>query len=92
MGHGLWGTTAPRRFFGDAHWREPLKWNEEAGRAGTRERVFCASMADVFEWRSDLNEQRARLWELIRTPLILIGCSSPSVHKTSKDLSPGAKD
>ena len=66
MGHGLWGKAAPRRFFGQAHWREPLRWNEEAGLAGTRERVFCASMADVFEWRSDLNEQRTRLWELIR--------------------------
>src|ERR1700704_5109229 len=44
MGHQLWGTDAPRRFFGDAHWREPLKWNEEAGLAGHRERVFCASM------------------------------------------------
>lgn len=66
MGHQLWGTTAPRRFFGDAHWREPLRWNEEAGLAGSHERVFCASMADVFEWRSDLNEQRTRLWELIQ--------------------------
>jgi protein gp37 len=66
MGHGLWGKAAPRRFFGDAHWREPLKWNEEAGLTGTRHRVFCASMADVFEWRSDLNEQRERLWELIQ--------------------------
>jgi protein gp37 len=66
MGHQLWGTAAPRRFFGDAHWREPLRWNEEAGLAGHRERVFCASMADVFERRSDLNEQRTRLWELIQ--------------------------
>jgi protein gp37 len=65
MGHQLWGTAAPRRFFGDAHWREPLKWNEEAGLARTRERVFCASMADVFERRSDLNAERIRLWRLI---------------------------
>lgn len=69
MGHQLWGTTAPRRHFSDAHWNEPLRWNEEAGATGTRERVFCASMADVFERRSDLNQQRARLWELIqKTP------------------------
>lgn len=65
MGHQLWGRDAPRRFFSDAHWREPLRWNEEAGLAGNRERVFCASMADVFERRADLNDQRARLWELI---------------------------
>jgi hypothetical protein len=33
--------------------------------AGIRKRVFCASMADVFEARSDLDAQRARLWTLI---------------------------
>ncbi len=65
MGHQLWGTDAPRRFFTDAHWREPLAWNEEARLAGRRERVFCASMADVFERRADLNKERTRLWELI---------------------------
>jgi protein gp37 len=65
MGHQLWGTEAPRRFFGEAHWREPLRWNDEAGRTGIRERVFCASMADVFERRPDLNAERMRLWLLI---------------------------
>ena len=65
MGHRLWGTDSPRRFFGDLHWREPLKWNEEARVSGQRQRVFCASMADVFERRADLNPQRLRLWELI---------------------------
>ena len=65
MGHRVWGTDAPRRFFGDAHWREPLTWNEEARVSGIRHRVFCASMADVFERRADLNSQRIRLWGLI---------------------------
>ena len=65
MGHQLWGADSPRRFFGDSHWREPLTWNEEAGLLGRRYRVFCASMADVFENRADLNSQRLRLWELI---------------------------
>ena len=65
MGHQLWGLDAPRRFFGDAHWREPLMWNEQARLNGRRERVFCASMADVFERRRDLNSERVRLWELI---------------------------
>lgn len=68
-GHRLWGSDAPRRFFGEGHWREPLRWNEDAGRIRQRHRVFCASMADVFERRNDLTEQRERLWELIqRTP------------------------
>jgi protein gp37 len=45
-----------------ANWKLPIKWNKEAGIAGTRPRVFCASLADVFdnqvppEWREDLFE------------------------------------
>jgi protein gp37 len=69
MGHNLWGVQSPRRFFGETHWREPLRWNEEARIANIRERVFCASMADVFERRADLNRERDRLWSLIeQTP------------------------
>lgn len=67
MGHQLWGTDAPRRFFSDTHWREPLIWDEEAKSNGRRERVFCASMADVFERRADLNTERRRLWTLIES-------------------------
>lgn len=69
VGQTLWGEEAPRRFFGDAHWREPIKWDQEAAAKGTRARVFCASMADVFERRTSLNGERARLWNLIeQTP------------------------
>ena len=65
MGHDLWGKAAPRRFFTDAHWKEPLQWNDEAREEGERHRVFCASMADVFERRAELNSTRLRLWALI---------------------------
>jgi protein gp37 len=60
-----WGTGEERRLFGDKHWREPLAWNASAAKRGVRERVFCSSMADVFEDRRDLDAQRERLWELI---------------------------
>lgn len=60
-----WGVKAGRRFFGDKHWNEPLRWNASAAKAGVRERVFCASMADVFEDRPELVEHRARLFALI---------------------------
>jgi protein gp37 len=65
VGQRVWGVEAPRRFFGDAHWSEPLKWHEAALKRGVRERVFCASMADVFEDRPDLEEPRARLFRTI---------------------------
>ena len=67
--HGYVGRKAPRRFLSDKHWAEPLKWNAEAERDGIRRRVFCASMADVFEARADLHPWRERLWTLIeQTP------------------------
>lgn len=72
VGHGkrlpmIWGpqATAGRKFFGDAHWREPTKWSAKAARDGVRRRVFCASMADVFEDRPELVAPRERLFRVI---------------------------
>jgi protein gp37 len=61
----IWGKDSSRRFFGDKHWAEPVKWNRDAEKAGERRRVFCASMADVMEDRQDLNPSRVRLYNLI---------------------------
>jgi protein gp37 len=60
-----WGHDAPRRFFDDKHWNEPLKWNRNAEKTGEEWRVFCASMAD---WADNEVEpvHRDRLWALIR--------------------------
>ncbi len=60
-----WGPSGDRMFFGDQHWRLPLRWNRAASRAGVRHRVFCASMADVFEDRPELAPHRDHLWQLI---------------------------
>ena len=65
VGRALWGLQAPRRELSDAYWRQPLAWNTEALRQRRRKRVFCASMADVFEDRRDLDRSRARLWGVI---------------------------
>lgn len=61
---GVWGANGTRVVASEATWREPLKWNKAAacqcggGFNGThseycpqanRPRVFCASLADVFE-------------------------------------------
>jgi protein gp37 len=65
VGQNVWGVKAKRRFFGDEHWSEPLHWNKQARELSMRFRVFCASMADVFEDRRDLDVWRDKLWELI---------------------------
>lgn len=55
-----WGPKAPRRRTSESNWIKPLKWNREAGKKNARHKVFCASLADVFdnkvdpEWRADL--------------------------------------
>lgn len=57
---GKWGPGAPRVRTTVANWKQPERWNAEAERLGVRYRVFCASLADVFdnevppEWRDDL--------------------------------------
>jgi protein gp37 len=46
-------------------WGDPLRWNRKAAETGYRPRIFCASLADVFDnevpqgWRDDL-------WQLLR--------------------------
>jgi protein gp37 len=71
FGHQIWGKDAPRRFLSDANWGRPVKWNDEAIRTGVPRRVFCASMADVFEDRRDLDASRERLWALMaQTPAL----------------------
>lgn len=50
-----WGVNAPRLGKSEDNWKKPLKWNREAQAAGVRARVFCASMADVFEPQSVLS-------------------------------------
>ena len=65
FGKAEWGTTGTRVRTSDANWREPLRWNRAAAslpaqivKPGSapveympvdRPRVFCASLADVFE-------------------------------------------
>ena len=65
----IWGAHEQRRFFGDKHWAEPLRWNSAAHAAGESARVFCASMADWAEGRPDQVASLQRLWGLIhQTP------------------------
>lgn len=59
-----WGANQPRKRTSAKNWLEPVKWNKQAdaffSEHGRRQRVFCASMADVFDneiepqWRYEL--------------------------------------
>jgi protein gp37 len=65
VGLQVWGAQAPRRVMSESYWKQPVKWNAAAQKAGERRRVFCSSMADVFEDHVTVAEQRLRLWPLI---------------------------
>ena len=74
---GVWGPQGTRVAASESMWAQPLKWNVEAQAAGERHRVFCASMADVFEGPETCSaeayavicEARVRLFDLIaKTP------------------------
>lgn len=48
-------------------WGNPVRWQKKARAEGRRYRVFCASLADVFDnHKSILPEWRRELWALIR--------------------------
>lgn len=59
-----WGAGEPRARTSEGNWKKPLQWNRNAANFmkefGRRQRVFCASLADVFDnevdqqWRTDL--------------------------------------
>jgi protein gp37 len=59
-----WGKDAPRKRTSTANWKKPIEWAKQAEKDGEIRRVFCASLADVFDaevpqqWREDL-------WNLI---------------------------
>lgn len=78
----LWGPKAERHRTSEANWRKPLAWNRAAKEDReayeyhcadvthgpyVRPKVFCASLADVFEDHPSLAEWRSDLWRLIET-------------------------
>lgn len=57
-----WGPQGTRVKTSAENWRKPLKWNSEAQAAGERRRVFCASLADVFEdWQGPIRDSRGNV-------------------------------
>lgn len=90
--NNLWGVDAFRRFFGLKHWDWPIKWDRKARKDGQRARVFCASMADVFDNHPSIDyaQERGHLWEVIKaTPrldwLILTKRIGNAAHMLPED-------
>ena len=68
-GRVKWGPAGTRSRTSTANWRKPISWNREATSANARRRVFCASLADVYEDRAELLPWRRDLFTLIdKTP------------------------
>lgn len=52
---GVWGDDGVRVVGAESYWRQPIKWNAAAEKAGQPMLVFCASLADVFEdWKGPM--------------------------------------
>lgn len=63
----VWGPakTTGRREMSENYWKQPFRWDRLARETETRARVFCASMADVFEDHPGVVDWRMRLWDVI---------------------------
>ena len=71
LGRVEWGPHGERKRTSAANWRQPLAWNRKAEADGVRRRVFCASLADVFDNRRPAGA-RDDLWQLIyETPHLI---------------------
>jgi protein gp37 len=64
-GLGKWGSEGERVVASESYWKQPITWNRKARAEGVRRKVFCASLADVFEDREELAKPRQQLFELI---------------------------
>lgn len=64
----VWGPGQARRLTSDDNWRKPRQWDKAHAKFfaqhGRRRRVFCASLADIFDNQVP-EEFRCRLWRLI---------------------------
>ena len=70
---GEWGPKGSRKVTSESYWQQPRRWDVAAWEAGERHRVFCASLADVFESQGTMPAEsweavqaaRRRLWDII---------------------------
>lgn len=74
-----WGPGSARFGHTEAYWRQPLRWNAEAAKAGRIARVFCGSLCDILDDHGPahsgdlyLPELRERVFRLVpQTPNLM---------------------
>ncbi len=88
-----WGVGKPRMRTSPGNWAKPLAWNRARLKDGKTHRVFCASLADVFdnevpeEWRIDLfdliHATPALTWLLLTKRIGLVAKCGAYTYKGS---------
>lgn len=72
-----YGAMGTRIKTSEANWRKPLAWDRAAAKAGIRPRVFCSSLADVFDdWPGQVIHHSGRyvkLWRHMGTDELAAG-------------------
>lgn len=66
VGRDLFGGRSKRKRTVKTIWERPRLWNRIASEKRKPRKVFCASLADVFEDAPGPNEWRVDVWDLIR--------------------------
>ena len=87
---GTWGPGGTRVVAAESYWRQPLRWNRDGAGSRARRRVFCASLADVFEdWRGHVLDSEGNvLWRdpkgaVIRAGLTPVGNPIEQGYRTA---------
>ena len=53
---GIWGDSGTRITAVPSAWNEVMRWNRQAAATGKPHKVFCASLADIFEdWKGPIH-------------------------------------
>lgn len=82
-----WGPNGTRHRTSNDNWRKPLKkWNPYAEATGVRAKVFCASLADVFEdWRGPVLDSRGNEIVVQANGSYCTGVRGPNIRPLNMD-------
>jgi protein gp37 len=70
LNRAQWAPGKPRVRTSAGYWKQPELWNREAAIAGWRPKVFCASLADVFDEEAPIDWLQRLLCLIAVTPAL----------------------